>query len=146
PRPSGRAVGDRPRRGLGGLVLRDRRSDDARSPRDALLATLGRALRRGAGVELMSETTIRIPTPLRSFTKGADEGRVRASSVQEALANLGERCPGILERVLDKDGKVRAFVNVYVGSSDVRSLQGLQTPLADGAVLSIVPAVAGGSR
>src|SRR6185369_14763507 len=65
--------------------------------------------------------------------------------VQEALANLGEICPGILERILDKDGKVRPFVNVFVGSSDVRSLKGLDTPLADGAVLSIVPAVAGGA-
>jgi molybdopterin converting factor small subunit len=92
----------------------------------------------------MSQTTIRIPTPLRTFTKGADEVRVRASSVQEALANLGEKCPGILERILDKDGKVRSFVNVYVGASDVRGLSGLETPLEDGAVLSIVPAVAGG--
>jgi molybdopterin converting factor small subunit len=92
----------------------------------------------------MSTATIRIPTPLRTFTKGADEVRVRASNVQEALANLGEQCPGILDRILDKDGKVRSFVNVFVGSSNVRSLQGLGTALADGAVLSIVPAVAGG--
>lgn len=92
----------------------------------------------------MSHATIRIPTPLRTFTKGADEVRVRAESVQEALLNLGETCPGILDRILDKNGKVRSFVNVYVGSSDVRSLQGLATRLADGAVLSIVPAVAGG--
>lgn len=92
----------------------------------------------------MSDATIRIPTPLRTFTKGADEVRVRATTVKEALADLGERCPGILERILDKDGNVRAFVNVYVGSSDVRGLQGLGTALADGAVLSIIPAVAGG--
>ena len=95
---------------------------------------------------LSNWATIRIPTPLRNFTKGADEVRVQASSVQEAILNLGEQCPGILERILDKDGKVRSFVNVYVGSSDVRSLQGLGTALEDGAVLSIVPAVAGGGR
>jgi molybdopterin converting factor small subunit len=92
----------------------------------------------------MSDATIRIPTPLRGFTKGADEVRVRASTVGEALANLGEQAPGILERVLDKDGRLRPFVNVFVGSADARSLQGLATPIEPGAVLSIVPAVAGG--
>ena len=93
----------------------------------------------------MNQATIRIPTPLRPFTKGSDEVRVHGASVSEALANLGEQCPGILERVLDKDGKLRSFVNVYVGSSDVRSLQGLATKLENGSVLSIIPAVAGGT-
>jgi molybdopterin converting factor small subunit len=92
----------------------------------------------------MNQATIRIPTPLRPFTKGSDEVRVHGATVSEALANLGEQCPGLLERVLDPDGRLRAFVNVFVGSADVRTLQGLATPLADGAVLSIVPAVAGG--
>ena len=94
----------------------------------------------------MNQTTIRIPTPLRPFTKGADEVRVHGATVSEALANMGEQCPGILERVLDKDGRLRAFVNVFVGPNDVRTLQGLATPLENGAVLSIVPAVAGGRR
>jgi len=94
----------------------------------------------------MSEATIRIPTPLRTFTKGQDEVRVTGATVAEALTSLGERCPGILERVLDKEGRLRPFVNVYVGSSDVRSRQGLETSLEPGAVLSIVPAVAGGLR
>jgi len=93
----------------------------------------------------MSHATIRIPTPLRTFTKGADEVRVTGTSVREALADLGEKCPGILDRILGDDGKVRSFVNVYVGATDVRTLEGLATKLADGAVLSIIPAVAGGS-
>ena len=93
----------------------------------------------------MTEATIRIPTPLRPFTKGADEVQVRGATVAEALANLGEQCPGIRERVLDKEGRLRAFVNVFVGPKDVRTLQGLATTLEDGAVLSIVPAVAGGA-
>ena len=92
----------------------------------------------------MSQATIRIPTPLRAFTKGADEVRVHGATVSEALASLGEQCPGILERVLDRDGRLRAFVNVFLGSADVRTLQGLATPIASGAVMSIVPAVAGG--
>jgi molybdopterin converting factor small subunit len=92
----------------------------------------------------MNTATIRIPTPLRGYTQGSDEVHVRGTTVAEALANLGEQCPGVLERVLDKDGKLRPFVNVFVGSKDVRTLQGLSTRLEGGAVLSIVPAVAGG--
>jgi len=94
----------------------------------------------------MNQITIRIPTPLRGFTKGRDEVVVRGASAGEALTNLGEQCPGILERVLDKDGKLRPFVNVYVGSNDLKSMQGLATRLEGGAVLSIVPAVAGGAE
>ena len=94
----------------------------------------------------MSNTTILIPTPLRGFTKGQDEVRVRGDTVGAALLDLGEQCPGILERVLGKDGKLRPYVNVYVGSNDVRGAQGLETRLENGAVLSIVPAVAGGAR
>jgi molybdopterin converting factor small subunit len=92
----------------------------------------------------MNPVTIRIPTPLRGFTKGADEVRARAATVGEALANLGEQAPGILERVLDADGRLRPFVNVFVGATDVRTMKGLATPVEAGAVLSIVPAVAGG--
>jgi molybdopterin converting factor small subunit len=92
----------------------------------------------------MSTATIRIPTPLRTFTKGREEVRVRGGTVALALADLGEQCPGVLERVLGKDGDLRPFVNIFVGSSDVRSLRGLATPVEEGAVLSIIPAVAGG--
>lgn len=91
----------------------------------------------------MSRATVRIPTPLRGFTGGADEVRVEAGDVRGALAALA---PGLRERVLDASGALRPFVNVYVGPDDVRTLDGLATPLADGAVLSIVPAVAGGAR
>ena len=94
----------------------------------------------------MSKAVIRIPTPLRGFTRDRDEVPVEAAKVSEALWQLGESCPGILERVLDASGKLRPFVNVFVGASDVRTLQGLETPVPDGAVISIVPAVAGGRR
>jgi molybdopterin converting factor small subunit len=94
----------------------------------------------------MTHSTVRIPTPLRAYTKGKDEVRVAGATVAEALANLGEQCPGLLDKVLDKDGKPRAFVNVYVGASVVRTMKGLATPIEDGAVLSIVPAVAGGAH
>jgi molybdopterin converting factor small subunit len=92
----------------------------------------------------MSEVTIRIPTPLRSYTGGSDEVRVQAGTVGAALAALGAAHDGVLARVLSPEGELRQFVNVFVGSRNVRSLQGLSTPLAPGDVISIVPAVAGG--
>lgn len=88
---------------------------------------------------------VRIPTPLRSFTGGADEVAVDGATVAEALDDLGRAHEGVLERVLDADGKVRSFVNVFVGDRNVRSLDGLATPIGEGDVISIVPAVAGGS-
>jgi molybdopterin synthase sulfur carrier subunit len=81
---------------------------------------------------------------LRTLTQGTDEVRVQGATVRQALEKLGRQCPGVLERVIGADGALRPFVNVYVGSNDVRTLQGLETRLDEGAVLSIVPAVAGG--
>lgn len=89
--------------------------------------------------------TIRIPTPLRSYTDGADQVAVWAVTVGEALVELGDAHPGILERVMAADGTLRQFVNVYLGPDNVRVMQGLATPLTAGAVLAIVPAVAGGT-
>jgi len=88
--------------------------------------------------------TVRIPTPLRPFTGGADEVAVAAGTVGDALAELGRRHDGLLARVLDQRGELRPFVNVFVGPSSVRTLQGLRTSVHDGDVIAIVPAVAGG--
>ena len=93
----------------------------------------------------MSTATIRIPTPLRSFTGGAGEVTVEGTTVGQALDALGRRHDGILERVLDPAGDVRGFVNIYLGETNVKALGGLDAPLPDPAVISIVPAVAGGS-
>ncbi|RXZ43231.1 MoaD/ThiS family protein [Crenobacter cavernae] len=87
---------------------------------------------------------IRIPTPLRGYTGGADEVAVEADTVAEALTRLAERYEGIAERILDADGQPRPFVNIFVGKADVRTLQGLSTPVSEGDVIAIVPAVAGG--
>jgi molybdopterin converting factor small subunit len=92
----------------------------------------------------MSNVTIRIPTPLRSFTAGAGEVAVDAATVGEALELLGLRHDGILDRILDADGQVRGFVNIYVGEKSIRSLDGLRSPVGGSSVISIVPAVAGG--
>ena len=93
----------------------------------------------------MSTATIRIPTPLRSFTGGAGEVVVEAPTVGQALDALGRRHEGILDRVLDASGRVRGFVNIYLGETNVKALGGLDAPLPDPAVISIVPAVAGGA-
>ena len=94
----------------------------------------------------MSKATVRIPTPLRALTGGAAEVGVEAPTVGEALHDLERRHEGILGRVLDAQGNVRGFVNIYIGESNVRSLGGLDTPLPESGVISIVPAVAGGTR
>jgi len=93
----------------------------------------------------MPTVTVRIPTPLRSFTGGADEVQVEGGDVGEALAALREGHEGLVENVLNADGELRSFVNVFVGSNNVRSREGLRTPLSEGDVMSIVPAVAGGA-
>ena len=89
--------------------------------------------------------TVRVPTILRSLTGGQSEVSVDgADTLVELLDKLDAEHPGIRGRVLDDDGKLRRFVNVYVGEEDVRFAGGLQTPTPDGATVSIIPAVAGG--
>lgn len=89
------------------------------------------------------ETTVRIPTPLRTLTGGADEVSATGATVGEIIEDLETRHPGIKDRLLDAKG-VRRFVNIYVGEEDVRFLDGLKTALKAGDTISIVPAIAGG--
>jgi molybdopterin synthase sulfur carrier subunit len=88
--------------------------------------------------------TLRIPAPLRRLTSGADELVVRGQTVREALDDAGREHAGLIDGVLGADGQLRSFVNVFVGERNVRALQGLQTPLREGDVIAILPAVAGG--
>jgi sulfur-carrier protein len=88
--------------------------------------------------------TIRIPTQLRSLTGGSGEVDVEAASVGEALKALDAAHPGLADRLFDDNGQLRRFVNVFLADEDVRFLDGLETPVAAGQTLSIVPAVAGG--
>ena len=87
---------------------------------------------------------VRLPAPLRAFTDGEGEVMVEGRTVGAILTALGSRYDGLLERVLTPERETRHFVNIYLGSDDVRSLQGMSTPVSEGDVLSIVPAVAGG--
>ncbi|MGH9109288.1 MAG: MoaD/ThiS family protein [Acidimicrobiales bacterium] len=88
--------------------------------------------------------TVRVPTQLRTLTGGAGEVAVEGSTVGEALKALDVAHPGFAERLFDDTGGLRRFVNVFLADEDVRFLDGLTTPVADGQVVSVVPAVAGG--
>ena len=88
--------------------------------------------------------TVRIPTILRSYTGGASEVTASGGTLAEVIDGLEASYPGIRARVLDEQGRLRRFVNVYVGDEDVRFADGLRTPVPDGASVSVIPAVAGG--
>jgi len=88
--------------------------------------------------------TIRIPTTLRPMAGGKPTVQVDGATVGEVLGNLDAAHPGFRDRLLDDQGALRRFVNVFVADEDIRFLQGLETPVAEGQVVSVVPAVAGG--
>ncbi|HEY9557705.1 MAG TPA: ubiquitin-like small modifier protein 1 [Acidimicrobiales bacterium] len=88
--------------------------------------------------------TVRVPTTLRTLTAGQSEVQVDGATVGEVLSALESAHPGFAERILDADGSIRRFVNVFVADDDVRFLQALDTPVPEGETLSIIPAVAGG--
>jgi molybdopterin synthase sulfur carrier subunit len=85
-----------------------------------------------------------IPTPLRRFTNGEARVAVVAATVGEALGQLEVRFPGIGERLLDDSGQIRRFVNVFVNGRNVREADGLETAVAPGDEVGIIPAMAGG--
>jgi sulfur-carrier protein len=87
---------------------------------------------------------VKIPTQLRAATGGETETVLDGATVQEVLDGLFDRFDELRERISDDDGSLRRFVNVYLAGEDIRFLDGLQTPVADGAELTILPAVAGG--
>jgi sulfur-carrier protein len=88
--------------------------------------------------------TVRIPTTLRALAAGSSEVEVDGSTVGEVLKALDAAHPGFTDRLIDDDGKLRRFVNVFVADDDARFLQGLETPVPDGETVAIIPAVAGG--
>ncbi len=88
--------------------------------------------------------SVRVPTILRTYTAGESEVSAEGSTLSEVLDSLDATYPGIKGRIVDEQGALRRFVNVYVGNDDVRFLDGLDTSTADGAQVSVIPAVAGG--
>ncbi len=87
--------------------------------------------------------TVKIPTQLRTAAGGVTEAEVQGATVGDALDSLYEQFGDLRDRI-SEDGGLRRFVNVYVGGEDIRFLDGLETSVADGAEITILPAVAGG--
>ncbi|MFJ5549755.1 MoaD/ThiS family protein [Streptomyces sp. NPDC093225] len=88
---------------------------------------------------------VRIPTILRTYTDGAKAVEASGATIAELFADLESRHTGIEARLID-EGKLRRFVNVYLNDEDVRFIDGIDTKLADGDSVTILPAVAGGSK
>ena len=88
--------------------------------------------------------TVRIPTPLRRMTGGADKVDLEVADLSQMIDRLENDYPGFKERLLDEEGELRYFVNIYVNGEDIRFDQGLRTSIKSGDEVSIVPAVAGG--
>lgn len=89
---------------------------------------------------------VRIPTPLQKLTGQKGEVEVSAANVKDLVGALEKKYPGIKDRICDETGKIRRFVNIYLNEEDIRFLKQEETQLKDGDEISIVPAIAGGSR
>jgi sulfur-carrier protein len=87
---------------------------------------------------------VRIPTILRTYTDGAKQVEGTGSTLDELIGDLEQRYGGLRARLID-DGSLRRFVNVYLNDEDVRFLDGLQTTVKDGDMVTVLPAVAGGA-
>ena len=92
----------------------------------------------------IADISVLVPTPLRRFTDGQAKVSVFGTSVAEALDDLNSKYPGIGERLLDEDGQIRRFVNIFVNGQNVRDADGVRTSLRPGDEVGIIPAMAGG--
>ena len=88
--------------------------------------------------------TIRLPTILRVHAGGEASLPAQGDTVGETFADLGKRYPGLARQLLDPDGSVPVFVNVFLNEEDIRYLQGLNTPISQPSEIIILPSVAGG--
>src|SRR5439155_26186063 len=89
---------------------------------------------------------VRIPAPLRKLTKEQPVVDIQGKTVEEILANLEKNYPGMKERICDENGQIRRFINVFVNGEDIRFKEGAKTSVAEGAEISIIPAIAGGTN
>ncbi|HEY2649392.1 MAG TPA: MoaD/ThiS family protein [Puia sp.] len=89
--------------------------------------------------------TVIIPTPLRKFTNQTAKVNIEASTVGEVIDRITLDFPELKKHILDQQGIIRSFVNIFAGDEDIRDLQKEKTPVTNSTVISIVPAIAGGS-
>ena len=88
--------------------------------------------------------TVRIPSPLRRYTNNQSKVQAEGGTVNEILRNLESEFPGIQSKLLDDQGNIKRYVNVFVNEEEIRTLQGGSTPVADRDEVAIIPAMAGG--
>jgi molybdopterin synthase sulfur carrier subunit len=88
--------------------------------------------------------TVYVPTPLRRLTGGQSKVELDGSDVGSLIQAVDAQYPGVAEKVLDGDGNVKRFINIFVNDDEIRQLDGLNTPIAANDKVSIVPAMAGG--
>src|SRR5271170_5292024 len=88
---------------------------------------------------------VRIPSPLRNYTQGADVVEREGANVGEVLNDLKEKAAGIETRLFKGPQQLNRFVNIYVNDEDIRFLKNLETPVKAGDEISIIPAIAGGA-
>lgn len=88
--------------------------------------------------------TITIPTALRQYSAGQSRIELASAPIGQLLSALVERYPDLGKQLYSEQGQLRSFVNIYVGDEDIRHLQGLETAVPDGELVSIIPAIAGG--
>lgn len=88
--------------------------------------------------------TIRIPSPLRRYTDGQSKVESAGANILELIDNLEAQHPGVKSRLCDNNGQIKRYVNVFINGEEIRTLQGVETPIADKDEVSIVPAMAGG--
>ena len=90
--------------------------------------------------------TLKIPTPLRSYTNGQAEISVSGANVGEAMNDLVGKFPTLKPHLYNSDGNLRPFVNLFVGEDNIKDLQGVETPLAENSRVVLIPSIAGGSE
>lgn len=88
--------------------------------------------------------TVIIPTPLRKFTNNTSKVEIEAGNIKGAINELALNFPDLKKHLLDESGNIRSFVNIFVGNDDIRNLQQENTVVHADAVVSIIPAIAGG--
>lgn len=96
--------------------------------------------------KLESMTTLRIPTPLRTYTGGKSEVTVSGVKISEALTDLTTQFPAIKPHLFNEGGELRPFVNLFVGEHNIKDLQGVETPIKDGDKVMLIPSIAGGKN
>ena len=89
-------------------------------------------------------TTLRIPTPLRTYTSGKSEVSVTGAKIFEGLTDLTAQFPAIKPHIFNEASELRPFVNLFLGENNIKDLQGVDTPIKDGDKIMLIPSIAGG--